>query len=131
MFTALSVGCTGWGELLKSVKEQLRAIPHRGLSYGALRYLTPDSGLHADLSPQISLNYFGQWGAAGQPDGLYRDWVGALAPDVAPQSARPYLLDVIAAVTEGQLQLSWTYSENVHEPATIEWLAAQMCEALR
>src|SRR5205823_1485704 len=31
----------GWGEVLKSVKEQLRAIPRKGLSYGALRYLSP------------------------------------------------------------------------------------------
>jgi amino acid adenylation domain-containing protein/non-ribosomal peptide synthase protein (TIGR01720 family) len=54
-----------------------------------------------------------------------------LAPDHAPESVRPYLLDVIGAVTEGQLQLSWTYSENVHDAATIEWLASEMCEALR
>ncbi|MGH3823001.1 MAG: amino acid adenylation domain-containing protein, partial [Pseudonocardiaceae bacterium] len=128
---ALDVGCTDWGGLLKSVKEQLRAIPHRGLSYGALRYLNPDSGLCGDLSPQISVNYLGQWGAAGRPDGLYRDWVGGLAPDVAPHSTRPRLLDVIGVVTDGQLQLSWTYSENVHDEATIERLAAQMCEALR
>jgi len=31
----------GWGEVLKSVKEQVRAVPHRGLSYEALRYLSP------------------------------------------------------------------------------------------
>ncbi|MGH3847092.1 MAG: condensation domain-containing protein, partial [Pseudonocardiaceae bacterium] len=126
----------GWGGLLKSVKEQLRAIPQRGLSYGVLRYLTPDSGLGADLSPQISMNYLGQWGAAGQsrttqPDGLYRGWVDALAPDHAPDSVRPHLLDVIGLVTDGQLQLNWTYSENVHDVATIEWLAGQMCVALR
>ncbi|MCA1695929.1 MAG: condensation domain-containing protein, partial [Actinobacteria bacterium] len=52
-----------WGETLKSIKQQLRAIPHRGLSYGALRYLSaPDSPaavLHADPSPQISFNYHG------------------------------------------------------------------------
>ncbi|HEX8933541.1 MAG TPA: condensation domain-containing protein, partial [Pseudonocardiaceae bacterium] len=127
----LRVDHTGWGDLLKSVKEQLRAIPHRGVGYGALRYLNPDNQLAGDLSPQISMNYLGQWDTAGKLDGLYRDWVGDLAPDVAPSSRRPFLLDVIGAVTDGQLQLSWTYSENVHDEETIRQLASDMVEALR
>ncbi|MBV9059576.1 MAG: amino acid adenylation domain-containing protein, partial [Pseudonocardiales bacterium] len=130
----LSVEPTGWGELLKLVKEQLRAIPHRGLSYGALRYLKPDSGLEGNLSPQISMNYHGQWDVAGQAgatDALYRGSAGGLAPDHAPESLRPYLIDVIGVVSDGQLQLSWTYSENVHDEATIERLTAEMCDALR
>ena len=51
----------GWGEALKSVKEQLRAVPRRGLSYGALRYLGADGPPAAVLrdgpQPQISFNY--------------------------------------------------------------------------
>ncbi|HZS21935.1 MAG TPA: amino acid adenylation domain-containing protein, partial [Pseudonocardiaceae bacterium] len=128
---ALSIEPTGWGDVLKSVKEQLRVIPHRGLSYGALRYLTNDSGLGEAVSPQISMNYLGQWGGAGEPGGLYRDWVSALAPDVAPDSVRPHLLDVIGLVSDGELRLSWTYSENVHDEATVTRLAAEMCAALR
>ncbi|MCA1677375.1 MAG: condensation domain-containing protein, partial [Actinobacteria bacterium] len=75
---ALEVSRTsGWGEILKSVKEQLRAVPHRGLSYGALRYLSaPDSpaaALQDDPAPQISFNYHGQWDvAAGDSEGFYR-----------------------------------------------------------
>ncbi|HJT04195.1 MAG TPA: amino acid adenylation domain-containing protein, partial [Pseudonocardiaceae bacterium] len=129
---ALTVAAEGgWGGLLKSVKEQLRAIPHRGVSYGALRYLSAEADCGADLRPQISVNYLGQWGATAESGELYRDWVGGLAPDHAPESGRPYLLDVIGLVTDGQLQLSWTYSENVHDESTIEWLAGRMCAALR
>ncbi|HSZ29984.1 MAG TPA: condensation domain-containing protein, partial [Pseudonocardiaceae bacterium] len=128
---------TGWGELLKSVKEQLRAIPRRGLSYGALRYLTPgrelkpDSPLRADASPQISLNYHGQWDVAPDSGGLYRSVHGGLAPDHAPEAVRSYLVDVTGVVTSGELQLAWTYSENVHDEATITQLASQLREALR
>ena len=32
------------GRALKRVKEQLRAIPDRGLGYGLLRYLNPEAG---------------------------------------------------------------------------------------
>ncbi|HKR50295.1 MAG TPA: non-ribosomal peptide synthase/polyketide synthase [Pseudonocardiaceae bacterium] len=128
---ALAVSSADWGELLKSVKEQLRAIPHRGLSYGALRYLSSDSGLPADPQPQICLNYHGQWDATTGSDGLYRGSAGALAPDHAPESIRPYLLDVVGVVAAGELELSWTYSENVHDEATIARLAAELFEALR
>src|SRR5437763_17180007 len=61
-----------WGDALKSVKEQLRAIPHKGLSYGALRYLSPASPLRTDRSAEISFNYHGQWNATADSDGFYR-----------------------------------------------------------
>ncbi|HEX2288933.1 MAG TPA: condensation domain-containing protein, partial [Pseudonocardiaceae bacterium] len=44
------------GGLLKSVKEQLRAVPGRGLGYGALRYLTPTQALADQPHPQVSFN---------------------------------------------------------------------------
>ncbi|HJT03156.1 MAG TPA: amino acid adenylation domain-containing protein, partial [Pseudonocardiaceae bacterium] len=128
---ALTITSAGWGELLKSVKEQLRAIPHRGLSFGALRYLDPASPLTVEARPQISLNYHGQWGAGGQASGLYHGPAGPLAPDHAPDSVRPYLFDVTGVVTDGQLQLSWTYSQNLHDEPTVVQLASGMLEALR
>src|SRR6185312_182201 len=93
----------GWGELLKSVKEQLRAIPHRGFSYGALRYLNSDSSLRTDVQPQVSLNYHGQWDVAPDSGGLYRSAHAGFVPDHASESVRPYLLDVIGVVADGEL----------------------------
>ncbi|HET9117503.1 MAG TPA: amino acid adenylation domain-containing protein, partial [Pseudonocardiaceae bacterium] len=111
-------------------------MPHRGLSYGALRYLRTDSPLPDDATPQISLNYHGQWEAIAQRDKaqsgeLYRGMAAPLAPDQAPDLVRPQLLDVIGVVADGELQLSWTYSENVHDEAIITQLATQMLQALR
>ncbi|MGC1734298.1 MAG: non-ribosomal peptide synthase/polyketide synthase [Pseudonocardiaceae bacterium] len=124
-----------WRSVLTSVKEQLRAIPRRGLSYGALRYLSPEDSaarvLRDDAQPQICLNYHGQWDVGSGSDGLYRSWHGALAPDHASESVRPYLLDVTGVVTNGELELGWTYSDNVHDEATVTRLASEMVEALR
>ncbi|MDQ2881213.1 MAG: amino acid adenylation domain-containing protein, partial [Actinomycetota bacterium] len=132
---ALVVPSSGWGEVLKSVKEQVRAIPHRGLSYGALRYLSPENSaariLRDVTQPQICLNYHGQWDVAPGSDGLYRSWHGPLAPDHAHDNVRTYLLDVTGMVTNGQLELSWTYSKNVHDETTIAQLASEMVDALR
>ncbi len=95
---ALTVpGDRSWGETVKSVKEQLRAIPGRGLGYDALRFLSrpgaPGHALHGDRLPQISFNYHGQLHGTTGRDGLIRDRLPALGLDNEPDEPRPYLLD--------------------------------------
>jgi non-ribosomal peptide synthase protein (TIGR01720 family) len=45
--------------------------------------------------------------------------------------SRGHLLEVLALVTGGQLQLDWTYSSSLHQRATIENLAQGFLKALR
>ena len=59
----------GWDAALKSVKEQLRAVPHRGPGYGALRYLT-GAGTTLASQPPVSFNYLGQLDQALPAGGL-------------------------------------------------------------
>ncbi len=123
-----------WGQTLKSVKEQLRAVPGRGLGYGALRYLTGaeelSGGWGPGWGPQISVNYLGQfdWPSAGE--GLYHRVCGGLEADADPDSARSHLLEVVGRVEHQQLELSWFYSEQLHRRDTIEALAQEMITAL-
>ncbi|WP_337824960.1 non-ribosomal peptide synthase/polyketide synthase [Amycolatopsis sp. A1MSW2902] len=105
-----------WGTALKSVKEQLRAVPRRGIGYGALRYLT---GTAPEIDPQVSFNYLGQFGS------------GRLESDESPRSARAHLLDVVGRVESGELELTWYYAEGIHEESTVDTLAAAMATALR
>ena len=67
------------GRALKTVKEQLRALPDRGLGYGLLRYLNPQTAatLAALPAPQIGFNYLGRFAAPGSAD-----W--ASAPEAVP-----------------------------------------------
>ncbi|MFH8609682.1 non-ribosomal peptide synthase/polyketide synthase [Streptomyces sp. NPDC018029] len=120
----------GWHDTLRSVKEQLRAVPLHGLSHGALRHLVPGSPLATAPAPQIGFNYHGQWDT-DTADGLFR---GALPPagrDTDPDEPRPYLLDITGVVQEGQLELGWTYPAAVYDHATVERLAEDMLTALR
>jgi amino acid adenylation domain-containing protein/non-ribosomal peptide synthase protein (TIGR01720 family) len=108
------------GDLLKSVKEQLRAVPHRGLSYGALRYL---GGMSAEApQPLVSFNYHGQWSG---------DWLPGIGADQAPDAERGYLLDVTGVVADGELELGWTYSTAVHDEATVRRVAEAVIAELR
>ncbi|MBA2322789.1 MAG: non-ribosomal peptide synthetase, partial [Pseudonocardiales bacterium] len=131
---ALAVPSSGWGEILKSVKEQLRAIPHRGLSYGALRELSADDSpaavLRSDERPQICFNYHGQWDTPSAAGGMFRARRDSVGADLAPDQPAINLMDVSGLVEDGELELTWFYSSQVHDEATVRRLAEEMVQAL-
>ncbi|MGF1487764.1 MAG: amino acid adenylation domain-containing protein, partial [Prochloraceae cyanobacterium] len=123
----------GRAEIIKSIKEQLRAIPNRGIGYGILRYLCEDSKIAQQLerlpSPEISFNYLGQfdylqWSTGWQ---LAREATGE---NRSGKQIRQHLLDINALVVEGQLQIDWTYSRNFHNRVTVEKLANSYIQAI-
>jgi len=124
------------GEALVAVKEQLRQIPHHGIGYGVLRYLSEDQATVARLQsfpvPQVSFNYFGR-----QDDGetdentLFTVEQNPCGAARSSRGARSYWLEINAQLLDGQLTLSWTYSEHLHRSDTIEKLAHDYLEALR
>ena len=109
------------GEALKAVKEQLRRIPNRGLTYGVLRYLASDSQATASLTaqpdPDVSFNYLGQFASAPELE--------FSGQERSVRARRPHLLAINAAVVGGRLRMYWEFSEIHHRRATIERLAAE------
>ncbi|RLK61737.1 non-ribosomal peptide synthase protein (TIGR01720 family)/amino acid adenylation domain-containing protein [Actinokineospora cianjurensis] len=126
---ALDLPGGDWDTVLKSVKEQLRAIPHNGLSYEALRYLTPDSPLAGRPLPRISFNYHGRFDTDDEngPFGARHD----AGPEVDPNAERDFDLDVIGLVESDELVLTWEYSTALHHGATVRRLAEAMLAELR
>ncbi|MEU6669012.1 non-ribosomal peptide synthase/polyketide synthase [Streptomyces sp. NPDC046727] len=120
----------GWHDTLRSVKEQLRAVPLHGLSHGALRHLVPGSPLAGAPAPQIGFNYHGQWDS-GAADGPFRGSLPPAGRDTDPDEPRPYLLDITGVVQQGRLELGWTYPAQVYDPATVRRLAEETLAALR
>ena len=102
------------GTLLKSVKEQSRAVPGDGFGYGLLRYLNEETGLvlAALPSPRIGFNYLGRF--AGEQDGV-RPWQPAAGLGGAMDSSTdlPHALEANAIVRdlpdgpELELTLDW------------------------
>ncbi|MFV0131782.1 non-ribosomal peptide synthase/polyketide synthase [Streptomyces sp. HMX87] len=121
-----------WRATLRSVKEQLRAVPLHGLSYGALRHLLPASPLTDAPSPQVGFNYHGRWDTgSGTEEGLFRAALPPAGRDTDPDESRPYLLDITGVVQDGRLELGWTYPSAVYDESTVRRLAEEMCAALR
>jgi amino acid adenylation domain-containing protein/non-ribosomal peptide synthase protein (TIGR01720 family) len=122
-------------ETLRSVKEQLRRIPNRGVGYGLLKYAVSDADVADKLRalPQAELrfNYLGQIDRVFVDSSMFAVAPHQAGPAQTLEAERSYLLNIIAMVTRGELRLQWTFSENIHRPETIEHLAQQHLRELR
>ena len=128
-------GARGPGEVLKSVKEQLRHIPQRGIGYGMLRYLRGEEDpiaarLRSQPEPEISFNYLGQFDQM-PPTSPFALVAGPMGPAHSPRARRSHLLSVNGLVADGRLRVDFGFSGTAHRRDTIERLAHAFIEALR
>ncbi|PSB59547.1 non-ribosomal peptide synthetase, partial [Chamaesiphon polymorphus] len=120
------------GTALIAVKEQVRQVPDGGMSYGLLRYLNPSMGGLGDVpAAQVSFNYLGQFSQETSADEGWQLTADSGGDEQSLQAARSHLVEVNAVILAGELQVNWTYSPQVHLPATIDKLAADFLAALR
>ena len=119
---------------LKSIKEQLRRIPNRGIGYGLLRYLCQDEAVTTKLAtlpkPQILFNYLGQFDRS-LPDSALFKFTRPLVGAHSPEALRSHLLVINMMVISGCLRMDWTFSQNIYRHQTIQQLADNYAEALR
>ncbi|NWB94193.1 amino acid adenylation domain-containing protein [Pseudomonas agarici] len=120
---------------IKQIKEQLRAIPNKGIGFGVLRYLgdaqTQDL-LAALPEPRITFNYLGQFDASFD-DSRQTLLQPAEENAGAEQSLEAPLdnwLSLSGKVFAGQLRLGWTFSEQMFEVSTIQRLADELVQEL-
>jgi amino acid adenylation domain-containing protein/non-ribosomal peptide synthase protein (TIGR01720 family) len=125
----------GLGAALKAVKEQLRAIPQRGIGFGLLRYLR-EAGADGSLgdalpSADVSFNYLGQFDQTLPEHAPFQFAEESSGSPHSSRAVRKHLLDVLGIVQEGRLQLTLQYSEHIHRADTIERLMSYIAAALR
>lgn len=125
----------GPGAVLKTVKEQLRQTPRKGVGYGILRYLNQDATLADQLAalpqPEVSFNYLGQFDQAMSDSPLFALSDEAAGIEISARNRHLTPLEVNAHITQGQLQIQWKYSLQQYRRETIARLASDYCEALR
>ncbi|WP_085715279.1 non-ribosomal peptide synthetase [Pseudomonas sp. B28(2017)] len=116
----------GQGASIKAIKEQLRAVPHKGLGYGVLRYLADEQSRHSMAAlPQapITFNYLGQFDQSFGADALFRPLDEAIGAAHDANAPLPNELSVDGQVYGGELVLRWTFSAERFDPSTIDELA--------
>ncbi|OBB91076.1 non-ribosomal peptide synthetase [Mycobacterium sp. 852002-40037_SCH5390672] len=124
------------GAVIKNAKEQLRALPD-GLTYGLLRYLTPEFDLGGP-DPVIGFNYLGRLGGAAEPSSeLWRlsensfSLAGA-AGAVEMPLAHTVGLNAGTMDTEAgpHLQANWTWARSALDDKQLSRLSELWFDAL-
>ncbi|MCI3928031.1 non-ribosomal peptide synthetase [Streptomyces sp. AN091965] len=135
------------GRVVKAVKEQLLALPDKGIGYGLLRHLNPETAdvLKEYGTGQISFNYLGRFSTASEMPEELRGLGFTQAPGLAelaeldagqdPRMAAPAELDINAHVTdtpEGpRLGALFTAPQGVLGADDVQELADLWCAALK
>lgn len=108
---------------IKSIKEQLRGIPNKGIDYGILKYLTDElkkEDLKFSIKPQIKFNYMGEF---NQEFSAFKIAEEPIKHEFGEHIQRYADVDVFSIVTDNQMHISFMYNKNLFEPDTIlKWL---------
>ncbi|WP_083545243.1 non-ribosomal peptide synthetase [Paenibacillus sp. NAIST15-1] len=115
------------GEKLKTIKEQLHAIPNQGIGYGALTLARKLPPLAART---IRFNYL------GEIDNQMQSTIFELADYVtgeeqAAENTFAVLLDLVLYIQNKQLKVSVTYSSKDFQRSTVEHFAHYYIEQLQ
>ena len=134
MELTLPVG-SGPGEVLKAVKEILREVPDHGVGYGILRYLATDAATRESLGtlPKagLSFNYLGQIDpGSGDDDAPLRLASESAGAGHSHAQHHTHPLSVEGQVADGQLEMRFSFSENLFHSDSIESLALFFMESL-
>ncbi|KFF42763.1 peptide synthase [Pseudomonas sp. BRG-100] len=125
------------GTSLKHIKEQLRAVPDKGLGFGALRYLGDTEAqltLAALPRPRITFNYLGQFDASfdnGEQPGLFTPTGDASGAEQSQQAPLGNWLEINGQVFGGELKLNWSFSQAMFDEATVQCLADEYATELK
>jgi non-ribosomal peptide synthase protein (TIGR01720 family) len=129
------VGGPALGRAVKTIKEQLRALPDNGLSYGLLRYLNPQTAaeLSGFAAPQLGFNYLGRfaasaaadWGAADEPVRL-----GGGDPAMPLEHALEVNAHTLDDTEGAKLTATWTWAPALVNEDAVRDLAQRWFRAL-
>ncbi|KPV93711.1 Linear gramicidin synthase subunit D [Pseudoalteromonas sp. P1-9] len=114
------------GSIIKTVKEQIRAIPNNGIGFGVLTHLAapesfPNKSTSADVP--ILFNYLGQFDQVAEQNERVSFASENSGTAINPSRKREYLLALNGMVAGGRLNFSVDYSVQQYEFESIKLLA--------
>ncbi|HTU60095.1 MAG TPA: condensation domain-containing protein, partial [Polyangiales bacterium] len=122
MYPVLLTPAADVGASIKAVKEQLRAVPQRGIGFGVLSRWGEESvrrALATQARPRVTFNYLGQLDLSAGENGLFALGDESVSSGQDGDVPLLNLLSVNGAVSSGQLSLSFAYSRELFEEDTV------------
>lgn len=120
---------------VRRVRQYLDALPLRGASFSALRYMHADAGMRKQLAAwsntEVLFNYLGQFDQILPPSNRFRFAAGTPSAWRSPKTPRAYWIEIDGWVRDGQLQFSWKFHRHVHQQETMARVASRFQAALQ
>ncbi|MCF2945315.1 non-ribosomal peptide synthetase, partial [Paenibacillus tarimensis] len=118
---------------IRQVKESLRRIPHKGIGYGVLKYLSPPElreKVPFRLQPEVSFNYLGQF------DDDLRQGPFAMSQvspgrEASSKLERQAVLEIYGMVKGGCLELNWMYNKHLVPEEVMQELSGRYLQELQ
>ena len=100
------------GHHIKAIKEQIRLIPDKGLSYGLLTEREAEDALIPRIVPDVLFNYFGDISNTSEMETFSMlDWM--TGPEISDQSEMSSGLNITSAVENNKLKVTLFYYDHV------------------
>ena len=120
--------------VIRDVKDTLRSIPQHGVGFGILRYMHPDADVRHALCAgghaEVSFNYLGQFKEPDASQFILGEAPEPSGSDQSREGRRQALIEINSIHRRGELEVSWSYSHQLHNQDTIETLAQHYLDAL-
>ncbi|WP_266156573.1 non-ribosomal peptide synthetase [Dyella silvatica] len=124
------------GQALKSIKEQLRALPDNGIGFGLLQQLNPSTAktLAGLPSAQLCFNYLGRFDASSTHAWMPLAEADDLGGSTDPQLPLPHAITLNAITHEREhgpvLSASWSWAQALFSETEIRQLGQLWFDAL-
>lgn len=112
-------------DLLTLISNNLNEIPHKGVGFGMLRDFSEESRrllLIAKNKPKIKFNYLGQFNN-GKLDSIFKINNSLSMNDVCVTENSDYILDIVARVINGCMEICFEYYEHNLDRNTVDSIA--------
>ena len=117
-------------EQIKSVKEQLKKVPNKGMGYGIQKYMANSQKEHAAPITEIRCNYLGQFGNELQND-LFSFSNMYTGSETDPHNKMTVKFELNCMIIKGELQIEITYNKSAYLPAVINRFADDFLDHIK
>jgi len=118
--------------IIREVKEQLRRVPHKGVGYGILKYITSEEhkkDITFRLKPRVLFNYLGQFDE-GLRSSCFRVEKEPVSGTRSPDEKMAAQLEFSGIITGKRLTMSVSYSHRQYKTETIADLSENFKKVL-
>ena len=105
-------------DTIEDIKKQFRSIPHKGVGYSILKYLSKSS-LQAPL-PSFTFNYLGQWDNIFQKKSIFSYSQESTGNEISLKNLSSTSLSLNAGVQGAIFSVSWYYNAFYYNKKTIK-----------